>query len=305
MKTRLFVCAIAAAFSIMFASAVLSAGGLAFINNGSVYFLPDGAEKPIYISKGGSVSLKPDASALAYAAEASPISKTPVTDIFSVDLNTLETHKVTSCKGKITDISWNNDGKRILYLHITTRNQYEISTFDTISEAEWSTSSAGNPEGDLVFTPVWGSDGKSILYHNNVSLCRIALDGEIITKTKLDSFTGRKSSVTSTDRFVENPDGSGIMAFTRMAEGTKFGLKVFKKPTSALFTYDVNTKKLKRITKPEIIAMNPCWSRDGKFIYFSGYDEKDYAQSYPFKIYRINPDGTGLAMIAKGEAPSL
>ncbi|MHB1459616.1 MAG: TolB family protein [Armatimonadota bacterium] len=190
-------------------------------------------------------------------------------------------------------------------MRITTDNQYEISTFDTVTEAEWSTSSSRSPEGDWVFAPEWTSDGKSIIYHNNVSLCRIGMDGELINKMKLDSFVGRKSSVSSSDRFVENPVNANIMAFTRMAEGTKFGLKVFGEPTGALFTYDKSTKKLKRISKPEMIAMDPCWSRDGKTIYFSGYNEKDYKLPYPFKIYRINPDGTGLKMITKGESPKL
>lgn len=305
MRFRLSICIFILLAIIIPASAVLSAGGLAFISKGSVYYLPDGAKKPISIAKGGSVSLRPDGGALVYATEVSAKSKTPMSDIISFDLNTRETRRITGAKGRITDISWNMDGKLILYLLINARNQYEISTFDTVTEAEWSTSTAGNPEGDFVFAPEWGADGKSILYHNNVSLFRIGLDGELINKTKLDSFVGRKSSVASSDRFVEQPGNSSVMAFTRMAEGTKFGLKVFGEPTSAIFRYDAGTKKVRRITKPEMIAMDPCWSRDSKFVYFSGYNEKDYKQPYPFKIYRIRIDGTGLTMITKGESPSL
>ena len=49
--------------------------------------------------------------------------------------------------------------------------------------------------------------------------------------------------------------------------------------------------------------MDPVWSRDGRFIYFTGYRDREGRASYPFKIYRIARDGTGLIQITSGEMP--
>ncbi|MHB1459615.1 MAG: hypothetical protein ACYC0V_22110 [Armatimonadota bacterium] len=114
MKIRLSICVLVLFIIIMSSTAALTAGGMAFTSKGSVYYLPEGAKKPIFIAKGGSVSLKPDGSTVVYAVESTPKTKTPITDIIAVDIKNRETHRITSCKGMITDISWNADGKRLL-----------------------------------------------------------------------------------------------------------------------------------------------------------------------------------------------
>jgi hypothetical protein len=72
---------------------------------------------------------------------------------------------------------------------------------------------------------------------------------------------------------------------------------------TAIFIYDQRAKTRKRLTPVDLLAMDPVWSRDGNFIYFSGYRDREGRAAYPFKIYRIARDGTGLTQIAAGETP--
>ena len=54
-----------------------------------------------------------------------------------------------------------------------------------------------------------------------------------------------------------------------------------------------------------MLAIEPIWSRDGKYIYFTGYREANYKENFPMRIYRVNYDGTGLIYITKGEEPNV
>jgi len=62
-------------------------------------------------------------------------------------------------------------------------------------------------------------------------------------------------------------------------------------------------KTRNRLTPVDLLAIDPVWSRDGKFIYFSGYRDREGRVAYPFKIYRIGRDGSGLVQIVSGENP--
>lgn len=50
--------------------------------------------------------------------------------------------------------------------------------------------------------------------------------------------------------------------------------------------------------------MDPVWLRNGRFIYFTGYYDREGRAACPLKIYRINRDGTELLQIAAGENPA-
>jgi len=78
--------------------------------------------------------------------------------------------------------------------------------------------------------------------------------------------------------------GKGTKKFNQLAAG----------PNEALFLSDSRTRKRTRLTPPDMLATSPCWSRDGKYLSFSGYREPHYQERRLSRIYRINPDGTGL-----------
>ncbi|HXI24206.1 MAG TPA: hypothetical protein VNG71_10130 [Pyrinomonadaceae bacterium] len=50
----------------------------------------------------------------------------------------------------------------------------------------------------------------------------------------------------------------------------------------------MKTKARTRLTASDVLALDPVWSRDGRYIYFSGYRDREGRAAYPFKIYRIS-----------------
>jgi Tol biopolymer transport system component len=152
--------------------------------------------------------------------------------------------------------------------------------------------------------PVWTSGGKSLVVTDLNFLFQIDLTGKQLNKTPLTSFTGKPDAVSSVDRFLPNPIELQLWAFTMAVPGTPKFDNTFHEPLNALFLFDVRTQKRTRLTPPDMLAMSPCWSRDGRVLSFSGYREPHYQDKSPFRIYRINKDGTGLTELVKGENPS-
>lgn len=152
--------------------------------------------------------------------------------------------------------------------------------------------------------PQWASDGKSLFVNNLSYLYQIDLTGQNLAKTPLTTFTGRENAVDSGNRFLPHPRDPHFWAFTMAVEGTKKFSKIVTGPNEALFLYDTRTQKRTRLTAPDMLATSPCWSRDGQYLYFSGYREPHYQERDPLRIYRINRDGTGLTELGKGENPS-
>jgi Tol biopolymer transport system component len=156
---------------------------------------------------------------------------------------------------------------------------------------------------DSIFNPAWASDGRSIYFQDMTNLIEVTVGGRVRSKTPVGAITGEGEAVTSSDAFVPSPANTKLLAFTRSVPGTPLFERTFGEPNTALFIYDLQTRTRKRITPVEMLALDPIWSRDGRFIYFSGYRDREGRAASPFKIYRIAPDGTGLTQIAAGETP--
>jgi Tol biopolymer transport system component len=158
--------------------------------------------------------------------------------------------------------------------------------------------------GGVYQPPVWAPDGKSLFVADMENLIQVDLTGKQLATTPLAAFTGRKETISSSDRFAPNPRDPELWVFTMGVPGTPKFERTFNEPVNALFLYDRRTGKRIRLSPADMLAMSPCWSRDGNLIYFSGYREPHYRERDPFRIYRINRDGSGLTELGKGEDPS-
>jgi Tol biopolymer transport system component len=158
--------------------------------------------------------------------------------------------------------------------------------------------------GGVYQPPVWAPDGKSLFVADMENLIQVDLTGKQLAATPLAAFTGRKEAVSSSDRFAPNHRDPELWVFTMGVAGTPKFEKTFNEPVNALFLYERRTGKRTRLSPADMLAMSPCWSRDGNVIYFSGYREPHYQERDPFRIYRINRDGSGLTELGKGEDPS-
>ena len=107
---------------------------------------------------------------------------------------------------------------------------------------------------------------------------------------------------------MPHPADPQFLAFTMEVEAPPAFSKVFADEfpgICALFLYDDRRKTRTRLTPKDMWASHPCWSRDGRYIYFEGYRQPHYQEAEPFRIYRINRDGRGLQEMTKGRDPSL
>jgi Tol biopolymer transport system component len=122
-----------------------------------------------------------------------------------------------------------------------------------------------------------------------------------LKKTPLDKITGSREMITSSDWFIPSPKDENILVFTQLVPGTKLFENTFGEPNTALFIYNLKEDKKTRLTPENMFAVDPIWSINGENIYFTGYYDKNGRENYPFRIFKIKIDGSGLTEITKGE----
>ncbi len=157
--------------------------------------------------------------------------------------------------------------------------------------------------GAFIFGVVWHPDGRRVLYHDMRELHAVSETGAEGETTRLGAITGNPDAVTSSDRFVPNPAKPSLLAFTRAVSGTATFEGIFHEPNTALYTWDAVKRLRRRVTAPEVTAFDPAWSRDGRYLYFSGFLDRQGRENDPHRIFRIAADGAGLAELARGEQP--
>jgi hypothetical protein len=162
----------------------------------------------------------------------------------------------------------------------------------------------------FAFNPVWMPDGEAIMFHDNRQVYIVSTKGAVVEHFTIAGFTAglrdTEAVTDSSDRFVPHPSDPNQLAFTAKVPGTPEFDRIFNgEPNTALFVYDRYTGVRRRLTPDFIMAMDPVWSRDGKTLWFTGYADRDGTKADPWKIYRVNADGTNLTLVTVGEHPSL
>lgn len=162
----------------------------------------------------------------------------------------------------------------------------------------------------FAFNPVWMPDGESVMFHDNRMVYVMSVKGAILERQPIAGFTdglgSRDSATDSGDRIIPHPNDPNLWAFTAKVQGTVEFDRIFNgEPNTALFIFDRTTGIRRRLTPDHIMAMDPIWSRDGRTLWFTGYADRDGTKADPWKIYRVNADGTGLKLVTVGEHPAL
>jgi Tol biopolymer transport system component len=207
-------------------------------------------------------------------------------------------------KEKVSYLAWSPRG-----------NQLAVGLLDKIVLVR----TDGSPENTLnlfrngigfAFNPVWMPGGDALMFHDNRQVYVMSTKGVIVERLPIGGFTGglreTDAATDSSDRFIPHPTDPNVWAFTAKVPGTpEFDRNFNGEPNTALFLYDRNTGVRRRLTPDHILAMDPVWSRDGGTLWFTGYADRDGTKADPWKIYRVNADGTGLTLVAVGEHPTL
>lgn len=277
---------------------------VAFCRDGEVFIIRAWGTKPDKVGKGFSPAISPNGQAVAYLALTGTNS-----DSKTIQLVTANGGKrvIYTAPRNVRSVQWSPDGKLLAFLMDAGENQelytITIPAFGSASKPKL-VIRGGHYGANAIFMPRWYPDSASLIFHDISHVFRVDLSGKILENIPVEKFTGKPTNVDSLGSFVANPANPNEWACIAMVPGTKKFTQTFGEPCSALFLVDRKTGKRVRLTPADMVANDPVWSPDGKFLYLVGYREPHYKQQYPFRIYRINRDGTGLTELGKGEQPS-
>lgn len=274
------------------------------IVTGSTAYLAANSSVPRKLAKGSFPALSPDRQRVAYCLpQNSAVSAPAAVTVMSFDLTTGKATAILRANAWIAHLRWSPNDERISFALALSSGKRELDTVAPDGTHKRKLITGGEQGADDIFSPVWAPDGQSLYFQDMSNLIQVSTSGEVLAETPLGPITEEKEAVTSADSFVPSPTDPNVLAYTRSVPGTPLFQKTFGEPNTALFLYDMRSKSSKRISAPDVLAMDPVWSRDGRFIYFTGYRDREGRAPYPFKIYRIGVDGTGLIQITSGEMP--
>lgn len=268
-----------------------------------VYYLAPNSIGPRRLGKGSFPALSPDRKQAAYCL---PIDNTDSEKargtVMIADLSTGSSKQIYSAAGWIAHLRWAPNGAMISLAVAYPDGKRVLNTI-TPSGAERLKIVALSVGADDIFNPVWAPDSQSIYFHDMNNLFQVDLSGQVVGKTPLGLIVEDKAAITSSDSFLPCPTDPEVLAYTKSVPGSRLFERIFGEPNTALFLYETRTKSRKRLTPVDLLSIDPIWSRDGRFIYFSGYYDREGRARYPFKIYRIGRDGSGLTQVVAGETP--
>jgi len=271
-------------------------GAITLSNNDFVLYLTPSSNQPRRLVQGRQPALSPDGKKIAYLLVRKGLGGGE--GLMVLDLSTGQTTTLLQLlPARIDGPSWSPRGDLLTFID----NFREINLIRPDGSGRQKIVSIPNLTGQ---PPQWASDGKSLFVNDYGDLIQVNLAGQVLAKTPLALITGKENWVDSGNRFLPHPLDPKLLAFTMAVEGTKKFNKIITGPNEALFLYDTRTQKRTRLTPPDMLATSPCWSRDGQYLYFSGYREPHYQKRDPFRIYRLNRDGSGLTELGRGENPS-
>lgn len=271
-----------------------------------VYYLMPNTTTPRKIAKGNFPALSPSGQYVAYITPIDATKAEPETvKVLVFDLGSGKTSQIFQANAWAAHLRWSPRADYLLLTLAYLNGKRELDIVSADGSGRKKLIGGGEQGANDVFSPSWAPDGKSIYFQDMENFFQINLDGKVIAKTPLGVIADEKESITSADSFIPSPIDTSVIAYTRSVPGTKLFERTFGEPNTALFIYNLKTKMRKRVTALDMLALDPVWSADGESIYFSGYHDREGKGAYPFRIYRINLDGTGLIQIASGENPGV
>jgi len=274
------------------------AAEVVFVKKGAIYAV-DAGQSPRKVAQGTCAALNPTGKWLAFTDENTQ------NGIRLLHLVSGEKRALIDITGRIRNLSFSRQGDKLCFvLYNGSKNELRYCSTTGIAKAKAVKVAEEGQYGFGPFEPTWGPDS-TLVFHDNNNLYRLKLDGSLVEKIATSKIAGEANAISSSDRFEYCPTNPNLIAFTKVVPRTPKYASHFSDPGVGLFTYDVSSGSRTRVSRPGMIAFAPCWSKNGKYLVFAGYPESDYKQAYPFKVYKVNPDGSGLKKMGSGEEPRL
>lgn len=176
---------------------------------------------------------------------------------------------------------WSPDGTEIAYARLNDSGIWDI----------WKVPALGGVPRRFILNaadPNWSGDGRSFAYRNSVTGTLWISDafgqnGRELTATRKPGLgSGATGLANSAPRF--SPDGREI-AFATSVGG----------PYGELEILNLDSGKVRQLTRDNALVLSPAWSADGRFIYFAS------SRGGTLNIWKIAENGSQLEQITSGQ----
>jgi len=275
--------------------------GLVFIQGDSLVFVPPGSAAPVKLGRAMAAAQSPDGKSVAFvegnvSGEGGTLRVMPIAGGAA--------RAVSSFGTTAPYMVWAED--RIVMVGFGEAGKFGVWSFppgDGPGRALLvALGTAGHPND--AWGLAWNPKARALVFHDMTNVYFMGLDGKIGETIPVQKIVGADGDVSSSDAFAPSPADPNSVAYTCQVMPSPAFNKAFEEPNTALFLWDKKLGTRKRLTPPDMLALDPAWTADGRVIVFTGFREPHYKEKTRFRIYRIAPDGTGLTEIAKGERPS-
>lgn len=250
---------------------------ICFQRDDFIYVQDTATKQAKRVVRGVDPFMSPDGKQIAYTENLN--TNTPNRIVKVIDLATNKTRSFKSL-AKFTHYGpvWSPDGKWIA-LHVFREEGNEFNWVIGLvnpETGEWKNLTA-NIKGD-VFLSSWTADSQSVIGHNLDEVYQVDLNGKEIKRLKVETVAGG-NDIDSSNLFFLSSDGKQLIFNASIPEDADPEDLVV-----AIFSYDFETKKVKRLTPLTIVATNPNMLPSGE-ITFNGYPAKSRKGTY--KLYKM------------------
>jgi len=226
--------------------------------------------------KGNDIQLSPDGTRLAYTDLGDPVADR------RIGLMDLETGKTTildpachNCYGPV----WSPDGAWLAYSAFT-GHEWGIKYVDT-----------GNRHADFIarpqetrgyYSPSWTADSKRVIVHDMSAVYFIDLNGHVL-RTILFKDIDTSIAASSAMDFLLTSKEDKLIYWSSVDEQSQSG-----EPPSCIFSYDMSSKKVTRLTSSKYDCFKPRLK--GDTIFCHGSDIKEGARGFG-NVYSMDISG--------------
>jgi TolB protein len=165
---------------------------------------------------------------------------------------------------------WSHDGQRILF-NIFTENHWRLGLIGVDGSGFQFVPAPPAVTQDL-YSPAWADDN-SIFAQDMTNIYQIDLTGKALARWKISDALPN-ADMNSNDRIVRSDDGKSFLVDADLNE--EGPIKSWEGPPPAVFLFDINTGKARRISPTKVYAWDPFWLDAENYLFTSTVDGRHF-----------------------------
>ncbi len=255
---------------------------LVFESNDTVWIASidgSGAKK---IADGASPALSPDETRVAFNTEQATGQpahrKIAVVSLTSGDLTVFNDLPSDNC----LEPAWSPDGKQLLfYLYVNNEMQIGLMNADG---SDFKLIQKSHPTHHNYWSVTWARDGQSLYAQDMENLYQLGLDASVLKKWQIANLIPH-GGMSGNVRLNVSPDGKTLLLDVEMDEKER---KSWDGPPPAIWTMDLTTEKVTRLSPKTLYAWDSCWLGSDAIVF-----ESQQPNEKESSIYRMSLSGNG------------